>query len=236
MYFVYFLIITSLVCFIPAEIGYAMRNDSYYISSVIIIIVNDTLLNIMCIAVFLYKLHQISIFDKALRCQSYHMVNILDDDENLLDENGYVNKENIDLDFHAQTYHETMSATPTRMNTDANTSSEGPKQMNLINIMIRHTILSVISISFNQSWYFLMIFSSFGVDYGAMSHREHTGVYLMQLCARTAYLMVNVIVLYFNLNINHWIYFGIYKTCHLCCYNCCTRQRELDADKYHRMI
>merc|ERR1712003_423794 len=115
--------------------------------------------------------------------------------------------DNVDLDFHADSFHKTMSQTPTPK------QSEGPNQMNLINIIIRHTILSVISICFNQGWYLMMIICSFVVNYDGMSDKKHTGIFLMQLCARTVYLMVNVIVLNFNLNINHWIYFRIYKSC-----------------------
>eukprot|EP01084_Bolivina_argentea_P313488 542877_1 len=244
MYFIYFLVITSIICFIPAEIGYAHASTLFsYHLSISIIIICDSVLNIMCITLFFVKLKQIA---NSLESEfEYQMVTVLEDDGSRLLYNnidGSLNKQHIDLDFHAQTYHETINEHKQTENDNSesnSTSTEEPNQMNLINIIIRHTILSIISIFFNQVWYCCLSYYTFIVDVNDMTEPAYNNIISLELCLRTVYLCVNCFILYFNLNINHWIYYSIYKSCHLCCYNSCTKKNQKNHhnnEAYHQMI
>lgn len=165
LFFIFIIIIISLISLLNAEIGYA-RKQKYKIS-IAIIIINDTILNIMCIIIFIYKLIQIG-NNKYIQ---------LNDDEQHNDE-----------------------------------------QLNVINILIRHSILSTISIIFNQIWYSILFYYTF-IYRGTPDNQKLNDIISIELSIRTIYLMVNCIILYLNLNINHWLYYFYCKKCHLCCYN-----------------
>mmetsp|Transcript_24981 Transcript_24981/g.39680 ORF Transcript_24981/g.39680 Transcript_24981/m.39680 type:complete len:91 (+) Transcript_24981:684-956(+) len=84
--------------------------------------------------------------------------------------------------------------------------------------MIRHTILSVISIVFNQLWYMVLFYYTF---FSGTHQITCNKARFIELVVRTLYLLVNCLVLYLNLNINHYLYSALCKVCHSSCYKCC---------------
>eukprot|EP01083_Nonionella_stella_P082243 227004_1 len=239
VYFVYVLLITtSLICFISAELVYAVPNTKTILSpnvSVAIIIINDTTLNIMCIVLFFYKLRQISV--PSASKQDYQMVTVLSDNDDAVS-----NKNTIDLDFHIQSYHDTINRMHSVLPPDPSQVepvTEGPNQMNLINIILRHTLLSTTSIFFNQAWYFCLLYSRFMVTAKIEETKQYNDIIVVEVVTRAVYLVINCIVLYLNLNIHHWRYYRICKPCHLWCYHRCTSKEHSsprDALRYQRML
>ena len=178
LYFVYFLIITSILCFIPAEIGYASGITFTHGISILIIIINDTLLNIMCLVLFIWKLKQVSFIDNDdLKIELLSVSNGDDNNENM-------------------------------------------EELTIINILIRHSILSTISIVFNETWYILLFYYTF-ID----GHLDDVNLSI-ELCVRTVYLTINCIILYLNLNIHHHQYLRLCRCCHVQLFTICRRHRK----------
>lgn len=180
LYFVYFLIISSIACFIPAEIGYASSITFSYKISILIIIINDTLLNIMCLILFIWKIKQISFHDD-LSIELLAKISSDDDDEDV-------------------------------------------EALTIINILIRHSILSTVSICFNEMWYILLFYFTFIENNDITDIQEkHLSI---ELCVRTFYLTINSIILYLNLNIHHHQYLKLCRFCHLKVFTICKRRQK----------
>ena len=183
-----------------------LNSTSFYIifkyeePVVLTMMINDLILNIFCISLFVFKLRSLIVTSVSLR---------------------HNEEVSMELLKHAQDHNEsslsvsatTRSATIERLNVNFE-----PKQRKLLSVMTKQLLLAVIVIIVIQIFY---------IEYAVMCFIIQTEELIITLyCLREFVSMVVAMTIFLNLSFNDGIYYKLCVCCHLICYKICSNKTK----------